>query len=89
MAIPRGFFSGFASDIIERNEDALLAASGADAGKSRDTRDRLGWDSETGVALASTSPCFVVVSSQAVRLVEKVLSNATRLVRGHDAVARS
>ncbi len=51
IAIPRGFLSGLASDMIARNDDALLEGSCVDKGRKRDDRGRLGGSGGTGVVV--------------------------------------
>ena len=42
-AMPRGFFSGFASATIDLNEEALFDASPEVEGRNRDKNERVGF----------------------------------------------
>ena len=44
IAIPRGLFSGLASDTIERNDDAVVVVSPPADGRKRDSSDLFGVD---------------------------------------------
>lgn len=50
IAIPSGFFSGLARDIIERNDDALFDVSPDDEGRKRDISDRFGFNGASALS---------------------------------------
>ena len=49
-AIPRGFFSGFASETMARNDEALFAGSSPDVEMKRENSERFGFAGTLGTS---------------------------------------